>query len=75
MVILKEDTLLKPDKAQSKCPTALDQFIFKVQLDKTTASLLPCELGGNGEKKVNGNRDINKNGRRKFHFGKPGHFS
>ena len=41
---------LKPDQAKSNCPVALNQSIFKVQLDyKTNASRLSYELGANGE--------------------------
>ena len=61
-------------QAQSECPVALDQSIFKVQLD--TASGLSYELGVNGEKKVKGNCDtINKNGDNTFHTGKSGNFN
>ena len=41
---------------------------------KTTV-FLSFELGVNGEKKVNGNWDINKNGHSTFHTGKPGNFN
>ena len=42
---------------------------------KTTSSGLSYELGVNGEKKVNGNWDINKNGHSTFHAGKTGHLT
>ena len=62
-------------QAQSKCSAALDQSILKSSCIKTTASGLSYELGVNGEKKVNGNWDINKNGHSTFHTGKPGNFN
>ena len=42
---------------------------------KTTASGLSYELGVNGESKINGNWDIDKNGHGTFHTGKPGNFN
>ena len=54
-------------QAQSKYPVALDQSMLKSSCIRTTASGLSYELGVNGEKKVNGNWDINKNGHSTFH--------
>ena len=56
-------------QAQSKCPVALDQSILKSSCIKTTASAsgLSYELRVNGEKKINGNWDISKNGHSTFH--------
>ena len=43
---------------------------------ETTAKGLSCELGVNGEKKVNGKWGIiNKNEHSAFHIGKPGNFN
>ena len=68
MVIPKEDASFKSrPKPKSKRPVALDQSILKSSCIKTTASGFSYELGVNGEKKVNGNWDINKNGHSTFH--------
>ena len=49
---------------------------FQSSRIKTTALRLSCELGVNGEKKVNENWDIiSKSGHSTFHTGKPGNFN
>ena len=79
MVIPKEDALFKTRTNKPKVNVQQLRWIIlfsKSSWIKTTASGLSYELGVNGEKKLNGNRDIiNKNGHSKFHTGKPGNFN
>ena len=75
MVIPKEDALTRP-KPKVNVQLRWISLFSKSSWIKTTASGLSCELGVNGEKKVNGNYDIiNKNGHSKFHTSKPGNLS
>ena len=77
MVIPKEDALFKTrPKPKVNVQLRWISLFSKSSWIKTTASGLSYELGVNGEKKLNGNRDIiNKNGHSKFHTGKPGNFN
>ena len=68
MVIPKEDTLFKTrPKPKVNVQLRWIRLFSKSSWIKTTASGLSYELGVNGEKKVNGNWDINKNGHSTFH--------
>ena len=72
-MVISKDTLFKT-RPKSKVNVQLRWFSLfsKCSWIKTTASGLSFELGVNGEKKVNGNCDINTNGHSTFHTGKPG---
>ena len=68
MVIPKEDALFKTrSKPKVNVQLRWISLFSKSSWIKTTASGLSYELGVNGEKKVNGNWDINKNGHSTFH--------
>ena len=77
MVISKEDALFKTrPKPKVNVQLRWISLFSKSSWVRTTASGLSYELGVNGEKKVNGNRDtINKHGHSTFHAGKPGIFN
>ena len=64
MAIPKEDALFKtrPNKPKVNVQLRWISLFSKSSWIKTTASGLSYELGVNGEKKVNGNWDINNNG-------------
>ena len=63
MVIPKEDALFKTrSKPKVNVQLRWISLFSKSSWIKTTASGLSYELGVNGEKKVNGNWDINNNG-------------
>ena len=67
MVIPKEDALFKTrSKPKVNVQLRWISLFSKSSWIKTTASGLSYELGVNGEKKVNGNWDINKNGHSTF---------
>ena len=61
---------LKPDPKPKVMSVQLRwiSLFSKSSWIKTTASGLSYELGVNGEKKVNGNWDINKNGHSTFNW-------
>ena len=68
MVISKEDALFKTrPKPKVNVQLRWISLFSKSSWIKTTASGLSYELGVNGEKKVNGNWDINKIGHSTFH--------
>ena len=68
MVIPKEDALFKTrSKPKVNVQLRWISLFSKSSWIKTTASGFSYELGVNGEKKVNGNWDINKNGHSTFH--------
>ena len=68
MVIPKKDALFKTRlKPKVNVQLRWISLFSKSSWIKTTASGLSYELGVNGEKKVNGNWDINKNGHSTFH--------
>ena len=75
-MISNEDALFKTrPKPKVNVQFRWISLLSKSSWIKTTASGLSYELGVNGEKKVNGNWDINKNGHSTFHTGKPGNFN
>ena len=73
---IKKDTLFKSrPKPKVNIQSRWISLFSKCSQIKTTASGLSHELGVNGEKKVNGNWNINKNGHSTFHTGKPKNFN
>ena len=76
MVISKEDALFKT-RPKSEVNVQLHRITLFSNSSwiKSTASGSSYELSVNGEKKVNGNWVVNKNGYSTFHTGKPGNFN
>ena len=60
MVISKEDALFKsrPSKPNVNVQLCWISLFSQSSWIKTAASGLSCELGLNGEEKVNGNKDV-----------------
>ena len=76
MLISKENGVFKTGpKSKVNVQLRWISLFSKSSWIKTTASGLSYKLGVNGEKKVNGNWDIDKNGHSTFHTGKPRNFN